>query len=89
MQNGNTCNNNGITNAATVVSAIDSLPGEELEKYDDVLVCSDLYFSTYRIILVMKDRQGLAVVPLIMLDNVEAKDNVYLLLNCKDGRVIR
>lgn len=86
MQNGNACIN-GINNTTTI--AIDSLPGEELEKYDDVLVCSDLYFSIYRIILVMKNRQGLAVIPVIMLDNVEAKDNVYLLLNCKDGRVIR
>jgi hypothetical protein len=88
MQNGNSCIN-GVNNLTIAGCAIDSLPGEELEKYDDVLVCSDLYFSTYRIILVMKNRQGLAVIPLIMLDNVEAKDNVYLLLNCKDGRVIR
>jgi myotubularin-related protein 3/4 len=89
MQNGNSCIVNGVNNLTIAGCAIDSLPGEELEKYDDVLVCSDLYFSTYRIILVMKNRQGLAVIPLIMLDNVEAKDNVYLLLNCKDGRVIR
>jgi myotubularin-related protein 3/4 len=89
MQNGNSSLCNNGVNSSTIAGAIDILPGEELEKYDDVLVCSDLYFSTYRIILVMKNRQGLAVIPLTMLDNVEAKDNVYLLLNCKDGRVIR
>uniref|UniRef100_A0AC35GT01 Uncharacterized protein n=1 Tax=Panagrolaimus sp. PS1159 TaxID=55785 RepID=A0AC35GT01_9BILA len=34
MQNGNSCIVNGVNNLT--IAAIDSLPGEELEKYDDV-----------------------------------------------------
>ncbi|KAE9551168.1 hypothetical protein FO519_005613 [Halicephalobus sp. NKZ332] len=79
-----------IGNAANgkTFNEIDPLPGEKLEKYDDVLSDCDLYFSIYRIVLVLKNKEGFAIVPTLDLDTVEARD-VCLQLNCKDGRIIR
>uniref|UniRef100_A0A7E4VM41 Phosphatidylinositol-3-phosphatase n=1 Tax=Panagrellus redivivus TaxID=6233 RepID=A0A7E4VM41_PANRE len=74
-----------------------ALAGEKLIRYEvkndytngNVLEDSQIYVSMYRIVITMKNNQGLANIPLCSLENVESKEDSLLQLNIKDGKIIR
>lgn len=64
------------------------LPGESIDSQVE-LVHVRLYLTQYRVILVSHNHNAATAIPLVMVDSIEAKDLIFLLVHCRDGKVIR
>uniref|UniRef100_A0A0N4ZSH2 Myotubularin phosphatase domain-containing protein n=1 Tax=Parastrongyloides trichosuri TaxID=131310 RepID=A0A0N4ZSH2_PARTI len=65
-----------------------NLPGEILTPCHECSSCA-MFLSQYRIVITSEQKKAVAVIPIVALDSVEARENNCLLLNCKDGRILR
>ncbi|KAI1729196.1 myotubularin-like phosphatase domain-containing protein [Ditylenchus destructor] len=75
---------------AVSFNALNPLPGEEFdsENWVDLVYCR-LFLTQYRIIIVNHTHSAACSIPLLSIDNIEARDIVGLYILCKDGKVIR
>uniref|UniRef100_A0A0N5B9K2 Myotubularin phosphatase domain-containing protein n=1 Tax=Strongyloides papillosus TaxID=174720 RepID=A0A0N5B9K2_STREA len=65
-----------------------NLPGESFTTCHECSVCA-MFLSQYRIVITSEQKKAVAVIPIVALDSIEARESNYLLLNCKDGRILR
>ena len=67
---------------------VPKLPGEQIEAAD-VTVGGHIYLSNYRIVITEDTEGGVAAIPLVSVELVEAKGINGLQITCKHGRVYK